>query len=233
MRDIPKIKALLFMKGHSERVPQKNIKPFCDRPLLQWIFDTLTQCRHIDEIILNTDDHEIARLATEQFDVTIHMRPEYLLKITSNEASQIMAYDLSLTEGEHFLQTHSTNPLLRPETIDRAVEAYFENLDNYDSLFSVTPLQKRFFWENGQAVNHDPMNMIKTQDLPFIYEENSCIYIFSRQVFEETGSRLGRKPMMFSMDPFESVDIDEPIDFSIAETLMTERLRSNAEDNHE
>lgn len=215
------------MKGNSERIPHKNIKPLCNQPLFYWIFDTLTQCKYIDEIVLNTDDQEIARKVTDHFDVTIHMRPEYLLSITSNEASQIMAHDLTLTEGEHFLQTHSTNPLLKPDTVDRAVESYFKNLDKHDSLFSVTPLQKRFFWKNGQAINHDPQNMIKTQELPFIYEENSCIYIFSRKVFDEVGSRLGKCPMMFPMDPYESVDIDEPFDFSMAEALMNDRLKED------
>jgi N-acylneuraminate cytidylyltransferase len=207
MSDLPKIKALLFMKGHSERVPKKNIKPFCGRPLLHWILETLTLCRYIDEIVLNTDDLEIARLAKEHFEVTIHMRPDYLLTITSNEASQIMAYDLSITEGEHFLQTHSTNPLLKPETVDLAVEKYFDNLEKHDSLFSVTPLQKRFYWQNGQAINHDPLHMIK-------------------RIFKKTGSRLGQNPLMFPIDPYESVDIDEPIDFAIAEALMAERLKT-------
>ena len=225
MTNIPKIKALLFMKGYSERVPRKNIKLLCGRPLLHWILETLTRSRYIEEIVINTDDEEIARQATDHFDVTIHMRPEYLLTITSNEASQIMAYDLSIMEGEYFLQTHSTNPLLKTDTIDRAVEIYFENLEKHDCLFSVTPLQKRFFWEDGRAINHDPQSLIKTQELPFVYEENSCIYMFSRKVFEEVGNRIGRCPMMFPMDPYESVDIDEPIDFSIAEGLMAERLK--------
>ena len=225
MNDIPAIKALLFMKGYSERVPRKNIGPLCGRPLLHWILESLTKSRYIKEIVINTDDDEIARQATDHFDVIIHMRPEFLLTITNNEASQLMAYDLSIMKGEHFLQTHSTNPLLKTETIDRSIETYFKNLDKHDSLFSVTPLQKRFFWENGQAINHDPKNLIKTQKLPFVYEENSCIYIFSRKVFEEVGNRIGRRPMMFSMDAYESVDIDEPIDFSIAEALMAERLR--------
>lgn len=213
------------MKGDSERVPKKNIKPLCGRPLLLWILDTLNQAKYVEEIVLNTDSHEIARQATEHSSVTIHLRPEYLQTITSNEASQLMAHDLTLTEGEHFLQTHSTNPLLTADTVDRAIEAYFENLHEYDTLFSVTPLQKRFFWQDGRAVNHDPKNLIKTQELPNIYEENSCIYIFSRQIFQETGNRIGRNPMMFPMDPYESVDIDEPFDFSIAEALMEERLR--------
>jgi len=225
MNDIPEIKALLFMKGYSERVPRKNIKPLCGRPLLHWILKTLTNSNYIDEIVINTDDEEIARQATDHFDVTIHIRPEHLLTITSNEASQIMAYDLSIMDGEYFFQTHSTNPLLKADTVDRAVETYFQNLENCDSLFSVTPLQKRLFWEDGRAINHDPKNLIKTQELPVVYEENSCIYIFSRKVFEEIGNRIGRFPMLFPMAPYESVDIDEPFDFSIAEALMAERLR--------
>ena len=66
--------------------------------------------------------------------------------------------------------------------------------------------------------------VIKTQELPFLYEEDFCIYIFSRKVFEELGNRVGRCPMMFPMDPYESIDIDERFDFSIAESLMQERL---------
>ena len=226
MNDVPKIKALLFMKGYSERLHRKNVKPMCGRPLLQWIMEALSKSKYVEEIVLNTDDEEIARKATENFDVTIHWRPDYLLTITSNEASQIMAYDLSITEGEHFFQTHSTNPLLRTETIDHAIEKYFQNLEKHDSLFSVTPLQKRFYWPDGRPINHDPDNMIKTQDLPFVNEENSCIYIFSRRVFEKYGRRIGKKPYMFPMDSYESVDIDKPIDFSVAEALMAERVGS-------
>lgn len=223
--DIPEIKALLFMKHHSERVPRKNMRDFCGRPLFHWILDVLQKSKYISEIIINTDSEEIAENASKHFDVTIHMRPKYLLTITSNEASQIMAYDLSIMNGEHFLQTHSTNPLLKTVTIDRAVESYFENQEKHDSLFSVTPLQKRFFWEDGRAINHDPKNLIKTQELPFVYEENSCIYIFSRKVFDEVSNRIGRSPIMFPMDSYESVDIDEPFDFSIAEALMADRLK--------
>lgn len=226
MRDIPKIKALLFMKGHSERLPKKNVKPMCGRPLLQWIMEALSKSKYVEEIILNTDDEEIAAKARDGFDVTIHWRPGYLLSITSNEASQILAYDLSITKGEHFLQTHSTNPLLKTETIDRAVETYFEKLGEYDSLLSVTPLQKRFYWPDGRPINHDPDNMIKTQELPFVYEENSCIYMFSRQVFEKYERRFGEKPFLFTMDSYESVDIDEAVDFSIAKALMTEMLKA-------
>ena len=218
------LKALLFMKGNSERVPGKNVRLFCGRPLFFWILDSLQQSGVVSEIIINTDSEEIASMAKSNYDVTIHMRPIHLLNIISNEASQIMDYDLSLTDGDVFLQSHSTNPLLKPSTIRRAVERYFAASNEYDSLFSVTPLQTRLFHENWTPINHDPGNLIKTQNLPFVYEENSCIYIFSRASFVKNGSRIGRTPLLFPIDRYDAIDIDEEYDFLFAETIMQHRL---------
>ena len=97
--------------------------------------------------------------------------------------------------------------------------------NEYDSLFSVTPLQTRLFYENGTPINHDPSKLIKTQELPIIYEENSCIYIFSRESFFSNKNRIGKKPIMFPMERLESVDIDDMDDFVFAEHLMEKRLR--------
>jgi len=212
------------MKHHSERVPRKNMRMFNGRPLLHWILETLGRSRYIVETIINTDSEEIASLAANHFEVTIHMRPEWLCKITSDEANQILEYDLSLTEGRFFLQTHSTNPLLTTETVDRSIEAFFGQ-DTYDSLFSVTAVQKRFFWEDGRPVNHDPEKLIKTQELEPLLEENSCIYIFKRESFAATRNRIGSKPMLFRTDMLESFDIDEEEDFKLAESIMQKRVK--------
>ena len=220
---IPQVKALLFMKHHSERVPRKNLRDFCGRPLFHWIMDSLTNSKYITEIIINTDSEEIAKSAKDNFDLSIHMRPEHLLTITSNEANLIMEHDLSITEGEYFLQTHSTNPLLTTKSIDSSIETFFGQR-KHDSLFSVTALQTRLFYQDGKPINHDPSQLIKTQDLPPVYEENSCIYIFSRQSFSKTGNRLGENPMLFSIDKLEAVDIDEMEDFIFAEYLMKKRI---------
>jgi N-acylneuraminate cytidylyltransferase len=135
----------------------------------------------------------------------------------------LIAYHLDNVEGEYFLQTHSTNPLIRAETIDGAVEAFFNN-EAHDSLLSVTALHTRLYWPDGRAVNHDPSELIPTQHLPPIYEENSCLYIFSRASFAATGLRLGKRPMLYPTPAIESVDIDEDYDFAIAEALMRQRL---------
>ena len=221
------VKALLFMKSYSERVPGKNMRSLCGRPLFHWILDALNESGSIDEIVINTDSEEIANNAKNHFEVTIHMRPDYLLDINSNEAYQIMEYDLKNIEGEYFIQTHSTTPLVNPTTIKKAIETYFDNIINNDSLFSVTPFQKRLYNNKGIGLNHDPSKLIKTQNLCPVYEENSCIYIFSRESFFENKNLIGKAPYMYTMDKYESVDIDDNYEFLLAETIMEKRIKDN------
>ena len=212
------------MKGNSERIPGTNKREFCGSPLFHWILDALNESDCVDEIIINTDSNEIAENAIKYYNVTIHMRPNNLLDIQSDEANQIMSYDLDQTDGEYFIQTHSTNPMVKGETINKAVKVFFDNIDKYDSLFSVTALQKRLYDSNGKALNHDPKNLIKTQDQPLIFEENSCFYLFSRKIFTKINNRIGNKPYFFKIDRYEAVDIDEEYDFLFAEKLMQNRL---------
>ena len=220
---VPKIKALIFMKEYSERVPNKNIRDFCGKPLFHYILETLSNSKYIDEIIINTDSQKIAKNAKEFFNVKIHMRSDYLLEIESNEANLIIEDDISKIDCEYFIQTHSTNPLLKTKSIDKSIETFF-NQKECDSLFSVTPYQNRLFFEDGDPVNHNPNELIKTQDLPLLYEENSCIYIFSKNSFSKNKNRVGLNPKLFSINRLEAVDIDEMEDFIFAEFLMKKEL---------
>lgn len=215
------VKALMPMKHHSERVPGKNFRLLGGKPLFHWMLEVLSNSPYIDEIVINTDSPEIAKDATDNFKVTIIDRPEYLLGDMVS-MGPIIEYDLTQLDGDFFLQTHSTNPLLTTETVNRAIETYF-SLKEHDSLFTVTPLQTRFYWPDGSAINHDPGNMIRTQDLDPIYEENSCLYVFSRESFKSTNFRLGKKPQMMSMDRIESIDIDDEDDFIMAEYFIKKR----------
>jgi N-acylneuraminate cytidylyltransferase len=219
-----KITALLPMKAHSERVPDKNIKSFCGRPLYHAVLSSLLQSEYIDKVIINTDSDVIKEDALKNFErvVIIHRPKEIQGDFVST--NDIIAYDLKQTEGKHFLQTHSTNPLLQSSTIDLAIETYFKNLNQFDSLFSVTRLQTRLYWKDGTPVNHNPDELIRTQDLPPVYEENSNLYLFSKKSFADVGqSRIGRKPQMFEISKLEAVDIDEPEDWEIAEVLYKRR----------
>lgn len=206
------------MKGYSERVPRKNLREFYGKPLLYWILESIDRSNLINSVIINTDSEEIAETASKYFDVKIHMRPDYLLSITSNEANQILEYDVNNSQADFYLQTHSTNPLLRTETIDNSIKRFI-NQSECDSLMGVTELKTRLYWPDGKGINHDPKKLIKTQELPPVYEENSCIYIFSREMFLKRKQRIGENPLLFPINPIESVDIDEESDFLIAESI--------------
>lgn len=220
-----KIKALLPMKGNSERVPNKNMKIFDGTPLYHAIVKSLLNSKYVENVVINTDSETIAKDAKETFGdkIIIIDRPTEIQGdfVSMND---IIAYDLSKLEGEHFLQTHSTNPLLKSETINKAIEKYFAGLDNFDSVFGVTKVQTRFYDKNAKAINHNPNELLRTQDLEPMYEENSNFYIFSKDSFKNVGEkRIGLKPQIFEVNKLEAVDIDEPEDFIMAELLYKNR----------
>ena len=215
------IQALLPMKGNSERVPNKNMRNFDGAPLYHAIMHSLLASKYIERVAINTDSQIIAEDAKQHFGdrVVIIDRPASIQGdfVSMND---IIAYDIEQLEGEHFLQTHSTNPLLRTETIDKAIETYFAGLDTYDSLFGVTKVQTRFYDKDANPVNHDPSELLRTQDLEPLYEENSNFYLFSKNAFKNAGNkRIGLKPQIFEVNKLEAVDIDEPEDFKLAELL--------------
>lgn len=212
--------ALLPMKGHSERVPNKNMRTFNGRPLYHCVASVLEASRYVSSFIINTDSLVIAEDAARHFSKVRVVERPLELRGDFVPMNDIIGHDLSVTEGEHFIQTHSTNPLLTVETLDRAIEDYFRGEGTYDSLFSVTRLQTRLYWQSGEPVNHNPRELLRTQDLPPVFEENSNFYIFSKSSFKAAGNkRIGLKPKMFEMNKLEAVDIDEEEDFKLAEIL--------------
>lgn len=215
-----RVVALVPMRHHSERVPGKNYRLLAGRPLFHHILSTLMGCEMIQEIVVDTDSPTIMDGVREHFpQVHILERPHHLRgdHVPMNE---VLIYDTSQIEADFYLQTHCTNPLLRSETISRAIQTLLNNYPTYDSLFSVTRLQSRLWDALGRAINHNPAVLLRTQDLPPVFEENSCIYLFTRQLLIARRNRLGERPLLFEMDPIESWDIDEEHDFLIAELLM-------------
>ena len=213
-----KVTALVPMKGHSERINGKNLRPFCGRPLFHHVLAALERTYAVDEVIVNTDSAQIAADAPKLFrKVRIHERPEEL-RGDFMSMNRIIAHDLVLTDGEIYLQTHATNPLIRPETYAEALRVFAED-EEHNSLFSVNQYQSRFYTADGKPVNHDPSNLIRTQDLPPLLEENSCFYVFTKQSFAQTQARIGSAPILYPSPRIESVDIDDEISWRIAELI--------------
>jgi CMP-N-acetylneuraminic acid synthetase len=215
--------ALLPMKAHSERVPGKNFRLFNGKPLFRWMLDTLTGLEEVERIVINTDAR--AMLAehgvTESPRVTIRDRREELCGdfVSMN---RILEDDLAAFPADGYLMTHATNPLLKAATLRAAIDRYRElrASDESDSLFAVTAHQSRFYRRDGTPVNHDPANLARTQDLEPLLEENSCVYLFSRQSFAATGARIGARPAMFATPLLESIDIDDADGFRLAELIV-------------
>ncbi|NUM46820.1 MAG: acylneuraminate cytidylyltransferase family protein [Anaerolineales bacterium] len=220
---MPTIAALLPMRHSSERVPGKNYRPMAGKPLFHYILETLLAVPEITHILVDTDSPAILTGVAENFPrVTALERPPHLRagEIPMNE---VLLNTTGQVEADWYLQTHSTNPLLKPETISRAIQQLLTSYPTFDSLFGVTRLQTRLWNGLTLPVNHNPNILLRTQDLPPIYEENSCIYLFKRETLLQRRNRLGERPLMFEIDRNEAWDIDEELDFKITEFLVQQQ----------
>jgi CMP-N-acetylneuraminic acid synthetase len=214
--------AIVPMRGGSVRVPGKNVRLVAGKPLFWHVVDALQRAKCVERIVVDSDSPDILARVEESFPgVQRLLRPAHL-GTGSTPMNAVIANVLAQVPGEWFLQTHSTNPFLRPETID-AAWASLQAAPQADSLFSVTPLKKRFWSPEGKAINHDPSVLLPTQDLPETMEENSCLYVFARESFVARRNRIGARPLLFRMDPLEAVDIDTPDDWALADALMRAR----------
>ena len=225
-----KVVALLPMKANSSRVPGKNFRNFCGKPLFRWVLDSLLEVSDIQEIIINTDAEDILR-DHGLFDcerITIRQRPT---EICGDDVSMnlVIADDLKNVTADVYLMTHTTNPLLSSNSIELALKRFMteKSKGTADSLFTVNKIQTRFYRGDGTAINHDPENLIPTQDLEPWYEENSNLYIFSSESFAKTNARIGLKPTMHVTPRKESVDIDTPEDWEMAVASTQALLRSS------
>jgi CMP-N-acetylneuraminic acid synthetase len=216
-----RIVALVPMRHHSQRVPGKNYRLLGEKPLYHYILEKVPE---ISEVVVDTDSPIVVSGLIEGFPtVKVIDRPDHLLadEIPMNE---VLIHDTSQVEADFYLQTHSTNPLLKAGTISNAIRNLLSNYPSYDSLFSVTRWQTRLWDQLGRAINHNPEILIQTQDLPPVFEENSCLYIFRRETLVKRRNRLGERPMMFEIKASEAWDIDEELDYEVTNFLMEKGL---------
>tara|TARA_B100000674_G_scaffold92251_1_gene64851 strand:+ start:1327 stop:2013 length:687 start_codon:yes stop_codon:yes gene_type:complete len=222
-----KIVALLPMKANSERVKGKNFKNFCGKPLFKWVLDKLLDINEISEVIINTDAQEILYengMEDNEKILVRNRRKEICGDLVS--MNLIINDDVQNIDADIYLMTHTTNPLISIDTIKKAISKFTKALEsnqNIDSLFSVNLIQERYYDSAAKPINHDPNNLVRTQDLEPWFKENSNLYLFTKASFMKTKARIGEKPMMLVTPANESIDIDNPDDWDLAE-LMVEYL---------
>lgn len=229
---------IIPIKHSSSRVPGKNYRDFNGKPLMKIVLDTIVQSKLLDTIVIDTNSDIVKDILKDYNDerIIIYDRPEHLCdgNTPTNVLLENVIQDLNL-DHEIILQTHVTNPLLTLETIEKCIAQFIEKeKDGYDSLFTVKQLQTRLYTmenETVNALNHNPNELLPTQDLEPLYEENSCLYIFKREILFQKHHRIGYKPFMYIMDNIESSDIDTEIDFILAETLHKELVINKGSKN--
>jgi len=214
------IAAFVPMRHDSKRVIGKNYRQIAGKPLYAWIIETLLAVPEIDVVMVDTDSEPILEgLARDYPRVKAILRPE-ALRADTVPMNDILLHDTAQINADLYLQTHSTNPLLKSETISSAIQAFTRAWPEKDSLFGVTRWQTRLYDADGKAINHNPKELLRTQDLPPVYEENSTLYLFTRENLLKYHHRIGEKPLLYEVPALEAVDIDEETDFAIAEALL-------------
>ncbi len=224
----PRIVALLPMKANSERVKGKNFRLFNGKPLFQWVLDTLLSVEEIDLVVINTDARHILAengLVDRERVLIRDRKPEICGDFVS--MNLVLADDVANVPADIYLMTHTTNPLMTADTVRQAIALQQEGMASgaHDSVFTVNKHQTRFYRADMSAVNHDPKNLIRTQDLEPWYEENSNLYIFSAESFARTNARIGARPRMFETPRAESLDIDDQEGWEMAEAVSIGRER--------
>lgn len=227
-----RIVALLPMKANSDRVKGKNFRDFNGKPLFRWILETLLAVPEIDEVVINTDARQILADNGLVDGPRVRIRdrkPEICGDFVS--MNLVLADDVANVPADIYLMTHTTNPLLSLPSVRGTLEMFERALadGSADSVFTVNQFQTRFYRADASAINHDPDNLIRTQDLEPWFEENSNLYAFTAQSFASTKARIGKRPKMYVMGRTESVDIDDAESWQMAEAMSMYLLnRRNA-----
>lgn len=207
--------AIVPMKLNNRRLPQKNTKSFTNgKPLCYYILSTLLKVKDVDEVYVYCSNPDIQEFIPEG--VKYLQRSASLDQDTTkmNEVLQCFAKDVP---SDIYVMTHTTAPFIKTESIEKGLNAVLSG--EYDSSFAAKKLQD-FLWKDGAPFNYELNNIPRTQDLPPLYEETSGFYIYKADVMTKLNRRIGDKPYIVEVGEIESIDIDEPEDFVIADAIF-------------
>ena len=207
------MKIFIPIKEISQRVPKKNFREFNGVPLYQYVISKYTQLRNFD-VHVDTDSEEVYDWCNNN-GITPHMRNPSLIGHKVSVTDLIMNFIESNNIDDTICQVHVTSPLLDPKTI---IDASIYLNEGYDSIVGCDIIYNRF-WENKNGkmipINHDPKELIQTQDLDPLYSENSSFYVFDSQTFMKTKNRIGDNPYFYEVKYPQNLDIDTEEDWDL------------------
>ena len=212
------IAAIIPVKAHSERLPNKNILPFGDSNLLIHKIRQLKQVHEIDEIIVSSDSDEMLDMGRKE-GVSILKRPQDF----ANESKPFGLFIDYLCENihyDHLIYACATSPLADTDFYGKAINLYYSNLGEYDSLITVLRMQIFLFDDKG-PFNFEPgLNHTNSEKLPVLYHFTNSVNIAPRKDMKQWHYNFGPKAYRMEIDKRTAVDIDDIYDYEIAKALL-------------
>ncbi|MBR7114784.1 MAG: acylneuraminate cytidylyltransferase family protein [Alistipes sp.] len=210
--------AFVPIRLNSQRVEGKNLRELGGRPLMAYLLESLVAARNIDKVYVYCSNPAIVEYLPEG--VEWLQRDERLDQNTTLGEEIYDAFTREV-EADIYILAHATSPFIRTATIEQAVRSVESG--EYDSAFSAERVQT-FAWWQGQPLNYSLQHVPRTQDLEPLYVETSAFFVFRAEVWREQHRRIGQKPYVAVTDRIESMDIDDPDDFLLAEAIVTAGL---------
>jgi CMP-N-acetylneuraminic acid synthetase len=226
--------AFLPCRSGSQRVPNKNTRPFAGEPggLLALKLNQLVASKTVDRVLVSTNDPvviERTRAAMQgQPRIELDLRPDHLCT-SATLTDELISYVPSIIPAGIVLWTHVTSPFVGADEYDGLVGAYRDAVakGENDSLMAVNNLQT-FLWQNGRALNYDRSRekWPRTQTLEPVHVVNSAAFIIDVALMKKFDDRIGEKPLLYEMDELTAFEVDWPEQFAIAEMLYTSRRKT-------
>lgn len=219
-----KVSALIAVRSGSVRVKNKNIRTFNESTLLELKIKQLQSVKEINDVVVNSNSDEMLSIAKNLGARTVK-RDDYYASNTISMSS-VFEHMAKNMDCENILYANCTNPLVSTNSYSDAIRIFLNNTSAYDSLVSCHDI-KEFLYLDGKALNYDPMNQPRSQDLPNVVALNFAISIISKSDMIKNRNIIGMNPYFYKLNEVESLDIDTPLDFFIAEKLYQHIILDN------
>ena len=220
------IAAVVAVRKGSQRIPNKNIKPYGKSNLLDMKLNLLKSVRNIDEIIVNSDCDKMLDIGL-QHGVSIHKRSEYFASSECSN-SEFHGHIAEVTNSDTIFLAPVCSPFVSIKSHEKAIELYlngfYDKKDEikFDSTISVTEV-KNHLWLNNEPINYDLNNVPNSQDLPDVVKLNYGITITDKKIMQKYKRVVGNAPAFYKLDEIESQDVDTPFDWLVAEAIYKKK----------
>lgn len=221
-----KITAVIPVRKGSQRVKDKNLRPFAGTSLLENKIRMLLEVPEIDEIVVNTNSEAAIEFVEEEFansKVKFHRREEYYAS-SQCSGSEFFKHLGEVTDTDIFIYAPCTSPFVKAETVSACIKKFIEDNGKHDCVSTVSSI-KEFLWLDGKAINYDPQNAPNSQNLPDVVALNFGTTVVKREDLIANHNIIGKKPDFVITSDIEAIDIDTPLDFYIAEQLYIKTIK--------